>query len=160
VHQPRELVENTVRGLGHACLRDKPASMPTLRQQWRSGRAVARLGRAPPLTPLQPYRITAAAAVQQADSMPLALLTYPKFDPVLVHLGPFAIRWYALSYIAGILLGWLYARMLVANERYWGGPAPLTALDLDDFVLWVTLDIILGGRLGYVLFYNLDHFIN
>ena len=91
--------------------------------------------------------------------MPLSLLTFPKFDPVLVSFGPFAIRWYALAYIAGILLGWLYGRALIANERYWGGPAPLTVLDLDDFVLWVTLGIILGGRIGYVLFYNLDHFI-
>jgi phosphatidylglycerol---prolipoprotein diacylglyceryl transferase len=91
--------------------------------------------------------------------MPLSLLTYPKFDPVLISFGPFAIRWYALAYIAGILLGWLYARVIIANERYWGGPAPLAALDLDDFVLWVTLGVILGGRAGYVLFYNLDHFI-
>ncbi len=91
--------------------------------------------------------------------MPLALLTYPKFDPVLFSFGPFAIRWYALAYIAGILLGWLYARAIIINERFWGGPAPLTVLDYDDFVLWVTLGIILGGRTGYVLFYNLDHFI-
>jgi phosphatidylglycerol---prolipoprotein diacylglyceryl transferase len=91
--------------------------------------------------------------------MPVALLTYPKFDPVLFSFGPFAIRWYALAYIAGILLGWLYARAIIANERFWGGPAPLTVLDYDDFVLWVTLGIILGGRTGYVLFYNLDHFL-
>jgi phosphatidylglycerol:prolipoprotein diacylglycerol transferase len=91
--------------------------------------------------------------------MPLSLLTYPKFDPVLISFGPFAIRWYALAYIAGILLGWLYARAIIANERYWGGPAPLTVTDYDDFVLWVTLGIILGGRTGYVLFYNFDHFI-
>jgi phosphatidylglycerol:prolipoprotein diacylglycerol transferase len=91
--------------------------------------------------------------------MPLALLTYPKFDPVLISFGPFAIRWYALAYIAGILLGWLYARAVIAKDRFWGGPAPLTVLDYDDFVLWVTLGIILGGRTGYVLFYNLDHFI-
>ena len=91
--------------------------------------------------------------------MPLSLLTYPKFDPVLISLGPFAIRWYALAYIAGILLGWLYARRIIANQRYWGGPAPLTVADYDDFVLWVTLGIILGGRTGYVLFYNFDHFI-
>jgi phosphatidylglycerol:prolipoprotein diacylglycerol transferase len=91
--------------------------------------------------------------------MPLALLTYPKFDPVLYSFGPFAIRWYALAYIAGILLGWLYARAVIANQRNWGGPAPLTVLDYDDFVLWVTLGVILGGRTGYVLFYNLDHFI-
>ncbi|MEA2997226.1 MAG: phosphatidylglycerol---prolipoprotein diacylglyceryl transferase, partial [Alphaproteobacteria bacterium] len=68
-------------------------------------------------------------------------------------------RWYALSYICGILLGWLYARTIIANQRLWGGPAPFTAADLDDFLLWVTLGIILGGRTGYVLFYNFDFFI-
>jgi phosphatidylglycerol:prolipoprotein diacylglycerol transferase len=75
-----------------------------------------------------------------------------------VHLGPFAIRWYALAYIVGILLGWVYARALVRADRLWGGKAPITALDFDDFVLWVTLGIILGGRIGYVLFYNPAHF--
>ena len=87
------------------------------------------------------------------------VLPYPKFDPVLINFGPFAIRWYALAYICGILIGWLIARRLIANERLWGGPAPFTVLDFDDFVLWVTLGIILGGRTGYVLFYNLDHFL-
>ena len=91
--------------------------------------------------------------------MPTALIPFPSFDPVLVSIGPFAIRWYALAYICGILLGWLYARALIANERYWGGPAPMTVLDYDDFILWVTLGIILGGRAGYVLFYNLPHFL-
>ncbi len=91
--------------------------------------------------------------------MPLLLIPYPQFDPVLVHLGPFAIRWYALAYIAGILLGWLYARAIVRSPRLWGGPAPLTANDYDDFILWATLGIILGGRTGYVLFYNLPYFI-
>ena len=90
--------------------------------------------------------------------MPLLVIPFPAFDPVLVHLGPFAIRWYALAYIVGILLGWAYARMLVRADRLWGGKAPLTVLDFDDFVLWVTLGIILGGRLGYVLFYNPAHF--
>jgi len=90
--------------------------------------------------------------------MPLFVLPFPAFDPVLVTIGPFAIRWYALAYIFGILLGWLYARAIIRNERYWGGPAPLTVADFDDFVLWVTFGIILGGRLGYVLFYNPAHF--
>ena len=90
--------------------------------------------------------------------MPFLALQFPAFDPVLVTIGPFAIRWYALAYIAGILLGWLYARALIRAERLWGGPAPLTAVDFDDFVLWVTLGIILGGRAGYVLFYNPAHF--
>jgi phosphatidylglycerol:prolipoprotein diacylglycerol transferase len=68
--------------------------------------------------------------------------------------GPIAIRWYALAYIGGIVLGWLYARALIKNEKLWGGPAPITLPQMDDFILWVTLGIILGGRTGYVLFYN------
>ena len=57
---------------------------------------------------------------------PSLFLPFPAFDPVLVQIGPFAIRWYALAYIVGILLGWLYARALIRNERLWGGPAPMT----------------------------------
>jgi phosphatidylglycerol:prolipoprotein diacylglycerol transferase len=90
--------------------------------------------------------------------MPLFVLPFPTFDPVLVAIGPFAIRWYALAYIFGILLGWLYARAIIRAERSWGGAAPMNVLDFDDFILWVTLGIILGGRLGYVLFYNPAHF--
>ena len=89
---------------------------------------------------------------------PLLVLPFPMIDPVLVQLGPFAIRWYALAYIVGILLGWYYARRLIRSERLWGGPAPMTVTDFDDFVVWVTLGIILGGRIGYVLFYNPAHF--
>jgi len=90
--------------------------------------------------------------------MPFLALQFPNFDPVLVSIGPFAIRWYALAYIVGILLGWVYGRGLIRAERHWSGPAPLTELDFDDFILWVTLGIVLGGRTGYVLFYNLPHF--
>jgi len=90
--------------------------------------------------------------------MPLYALPFPVIDPVLISIGPFAIRWYALSYIAGILLGWMYARAIIRNERLWGGKPPLTVADFDDFVLWVTLGIIIGGRAGYVLFYNLPYF--
>ena len=90
--------------------------------------------------------------------MPWLLIPYPHIDPVLVHIGPLAIRWYALAYIFGILLGWAYARAVVRSERLWGGKPPLTVVDFDDFVLWVTLGIIIGGRVGYVLFYNLPVF--
>jgi phosphatidylglycerol:prolipoprotein diacylglycerol transferase len=92
--------------------------------------------------------------------MPLFVIPFPAFDPVLVHLGPLAIRWYALAYIFGILLGWAYARALIRNGALWGGKAPLTVADFDDFILWVTLGIILGGRIGYVLFYNLPYFVD
>ena len=90
--------------------------------------------------------------------MSLFVLPFPIIDPVLISIGPLAIRWYALAYIVGILLGWVYARALIRNERHWGGPAPMTVVDFDDFIVWVTLGIILGGRIGYVLFYNPAHF--
>jgi phosphatidylglycerol---prolipoprotein diacylglyceryl transferase len=96
--------------------------------------------------------------------MPLFVIPFPHLDPVLVHLGPLAIRWYALAYIVGILLGWVYARALIRSAALWGGNAsknlaPMTLAAFDDFVLWVTLGIILGGRIGYVLFYNFEHFV-
>ena len=86
--------------------------------------------------------------------MPWLLIPYPDIDPVLVHIGPLAIRWYALAYIFGILFGWAYARAIIRSTSLWGGKPPMTVEDFDDFILWVTLGIILGGRLGYVLFYN------
>jgi phosphatidylglycerol:prolipoprotein diacylglycerol transferase len=91
--------------------------------------------------------------------MPSLVIPFPEIDPVLVQIGPFALRWYALAYISGILLGWLLARAIIRNTRLWGGPAPLTVTQFDDFVLWCTLGVILGGRIGYVLFYNPEHFL-
>src|SRR3546814_9050738 len=79
---------------------------------------------------------------------------FPDIDPVAVQIGPLAIRWYALAYIAGILLGWWYVTHL---SRRWA--SPVTVEHLGDFVLWTTLGIVLGGRLGYVLFYNLDRYL-
>ena len=95
----------------------------------------------------------------EADLMlVLPVLPFPAIDPVLISIGPLAIRWYALAYIVGIIAGWFYARALIASKRLWGGPAPLTVVDFDDFVIWITLGIILGGRIGYVLFYNFGLF--
>jgi phosphatidylglycerol:prolipoprotein diacylglycerol transferase len=88
----------------------------------------------------------------------LPVLPFPAINPVLISIGPLAVRWYALAYIVGIIAGWFYARAIIVSQRLWGGPAPFTLVDFDDFVIWVTLGIILGGRAGYVLFYNLSHF--
>ncbi|MNK16510.1 Prolipoprotein diacylglyceryl transferase [compost metagenome] len=82
-------------------------------------------------------------------------MPFPEFDPVLIHLGPLPIRWYALAYVAGIVLGWWYASRLAKTERLWSpGKPPVTGPQLDDLVLWITLGVILGGRFGYALFYK------
>jgi phosphatidylglycerol:prolipoprotein diacylglycerol transferase len=91
--------------------------------------------------------------------MPFLTIAFPVFDPIAISIGPIAIRWYALGYIGGIVLGWIYARALIKNEKLWGRTAPITLLDMDDFILWVTVGIIVGGRTGYVLFYNLPFFM-
>lgn len=82
------------------------------------------------------------------------VIPYPAIDPVLVEFGPFAIRWYALAYVFGLLLGWRYARSL---SRKFTGVA--TADDFDDFLVWATLGVVLGGRLGYVLFYKPEYYL-
>jgi phosphatidylglycerol:prolipoprotein diacylglycerol transferase len=88
--------------------------------------------------------------------IPPAIFSLPPLRLGAFTLGPFAVRWYALAYIAGIVLGWRYAVGLARNPRVWGGGrAPATDLQIDDLVLWVTLGIIAGGRIGYILFYML-----
>ncbi len=91
--------------------------------------------------------------------MPILAIPFPTIDPIALSLGPVVIRWYALAYIVGIAAGWFYARRIIRSQAAWGGPAPMTTLDYDDFVLWVTIGIVLGGRAGYVLFYNPAHFL-
>src|SRR3712207_9048901 len=83
--------------------------------------------------------------------MPLLALPFPAIDPVAVAIGPFAVRWYALAYIAGLIGGWLYARRLVLSEGLWVGLKRPTTNDLDDLIVWVALGVVLGGRVGYVL---------
>jgi phosphatidylglycerol:prolipoprotein diacylglycerol transferase len=93
--------------------------------------------------------------------LPLFVLPFPAIDPVLISVGPLSIRWYALSYIVGIFIGWWYARTLAGNQRLWGpNGSPMKPADIDDFVVWATVGIILGGRLGFVLFYDLPHYID
>jgi phosphatidylglycerol:prolipoprotein diacylglycerol transferase len=83
------------------------------------------------------------------------VLRFPDIDPVLVQIGPFAIRWYALAYVAGILLGWRYVVGLTRNASLWARRGqPATEPQIDDLILWVTMGIIVGGRLGHVLFYT------
>jgi phosphatidylglycerol:prolipoprotein diacylglycerol transferase len=87
--------------------------------------------------------------------VPLLALPFPAIDPVLIQIGPFAIRWYALAYIFGLVLGWQYLRWLVRRPGW-----RLTPLDIDDLLLYVTLGVVLGGRLGYILFYRLEFYLS
>lgn len=82
------------------------------------------------------------------------VISYPQIDPVIVSIGPLAIRWYSMAYIAGILFAWWYIRRLTRLPN-----APMTAAHIDDLVTWGMLAIIIGGRMGYVLFYNLPVYL-
>lgn len=88
------------------------------------------------------------------------MFDFPMIDPIAIQIGPLAIRWYALAYLGGILLGWAYADRLARRAALWPqGKAPMNPEQVSDFVTWVTLGIILGGRLGYVVFYNAAYYL-
>ena len=81
------------------------------------------------------------------------------FDPVLIDLGIFQIRWYSLAYILGILIGWIYANKIIkltSNNKY--NFSQVTTKHFDDLIIYLIIGIIVGGRLGYVIFYNLDYY--
>ena len=87
-------------------------------------------------------------------------LVFPDFSPTIVSVGPFlgfgpfGLRWYALAYIASLVLGWRLVRRLAQSP-----PAVASPLQCDDFLTWATLGVVLGGRLGYVLFYQPAKFL-
>jgi phosphatidylglycerol:prolipoprotein diacylglycerol transferase len=85
--------------------------------------------------------------------MPLFAIPFPAVNPVAIGFGPVVIRWYALAYIVGLVLGWRYCLMLADRP-----PRLVTRRDIDDFLVWATLGVVLGGRVGFVLFYNLPYY--
>ncbi len=93
----------------------------------------------------------------------LAVLPFPMIDPVIFQIGPLAVRWYSLAYIFGLILGWRYILRLLpkyAKEtKRTSAPTkqlspPMSKEDVDDFLMWAVLGIVIGGRLGYILFYQ------
>jgi phosphatidylglycerol:prolipoprotein diacylglycerol transferase len=87
--------------------------------------------------------------------MPLFAIPFPAIDPVAIALGPFSIRWYALAYIVGLIIGWRYCLLLADRP-----PRLVARRDVDDFLVWATLGVVLGGRVGFVLFYNLPYYLD
>ncbi|NTE86938.1 prolipoprotein diacylglyceryl transferase [Agrobacterium rubi] len=83
-------------------------------------------------------------------------MPYPNIDPVAFNLGPLPIHWYGIAYVFGIMLGWYYARQLSLTDRLWPhDKSPITPVHLDDFIVWAAAGIVLGGRIGYILFYDM-----
>ena len=99
--------------------------------------------------------VSASRASNRNTMMPLFVMPFPAIDPVALNLGPISIKWYGLAYMAGLLLGWLYIRQLLARTRLWReNKPPMQPLQTDDLLIWTALGVVIGGRLGYVLFYK------
>jgi len=87
----------------------------------------------------------------------LLAIPYPKIDPTAFAIGPFAVRWYALAYVAGLVFAWWHVRQVVAARP--AGKRIMEPKDVDDLLFWATFGVVLGGRLGYVLFYKPGYYI-
>jgi phosphatidylglycerol:prolipoprotein diacylglycerol transferase len=92
--------------------------------------------------------------------MGLLAIPYPAIDPVALRIGPLAVKWYGLAYVAGLLLGRYYVKALLQQGRLWPSEKrPFTPDKVDDLLLFMTVGVLLGGRLGYVLFYQPQFFL-
>lgn len=93
--------------------------------------------------------------------LPVSALAFPNIDPVIFRIGPLAVHWYGLGYVVGIMFAWWYGKKLLRSHRLWTHNQPPMAPEaLDDFVIWAALGVVLGGRIGYVLFYNFSYYIS
>jgi phosphatidylglycerol:prolipoprotein diacylglycerol transferase len=97
------------------------------------------------------------AGQQTGPPMPFS---FPAIDPVAFSIGPLQIRWYALAYVVGLLGGWFYAKRLAAKAELWTPLRQPKPMDIDDLIVWVALGVVLGGRIGYVLFYNFGTYLS
>ncbi|WP_166268542.1 prolipoprotein diacylglyceryl transferase [Marinobacter caseinilyticus] len=82
------------------------------------------------------------------------MLRHPQFDPVALSLGPLKIHWYGLTYLVGFLVGWWLGRL--RTRKPW---SPITEIQMGDLLFYIALGVILGGRFGYVIFYNFEQFL-
>src|ERR1700748_1579457 len=90
--------------------------------------------------------------------MPTLVLPFPAINPILMQWGPLAIRWYALAYIAGLIAGWGLIRRIVADDAAWGGAARPSRDSIDDLLVYWAFGVVIGGRLGNVLFYDPSYY--
>ncbi|MGD1036635.1 MAG: prolipoprotein diacylglyceryl transferase [Roseiarcus sp.] len=92
--------------------------------------------------------------------MSTLVLPFPAINPILFQWGPLAIRWYALAYIAGLIAGWALIRRIVADDRLWGGAPRPSPDSIDDLLVYCAIGVIVGGRLGNVLFYDPRYYLS
>ena len=103
--------------------------------------------------PVEPLPRVGLSGQHKDGAMPLLTLPFPIIDPVALRLGPLAVKWYGLAYASGLLLGWQYVKRMLGDARLWpAGKAPFAVEKVDDMLLYMTLGVVLGGRIGYVLF--------
>ena len=89
-----------------------------------------------------------------------AAIPFPNISPNAIELGPINVKWYGLGYVAGLLFATWYMKRLVTNKAFWGRLQPtMTALQIDNMFIWFFLGVVGGGRIGYVLFYNLPKYL-
>jgi phosphatidylglycerol:prolipoprotein diacylglycerol transferase len=92
--------------------------------------------------------------------MGVLAIPFPEIDPVALWLGPLSVKWYGLAYMAGLLLGWLYVKRLLRQDRLWpGNKRPFAPDKADDLLLYMTIGVLVGGRLGNVLFYEPGYYL-
>ncbi len=92
--------------------------------------------------------------------MSFLAIPFPGLDPVAFSIGPLSVKWYGLAYMAGLLLGWLYIRKLLGTSGIWAKATPPFGIErVDDLLLYMTLGVIAGGRLGFVLFYEPGYYL-
>ena len=82
-------------------------------------------------------------------------IAFPEISPFVFSIGGFGLRWYSLAYLLGIIFAWLMAQKIVKSPNF-----KLNKEMIDDYIVWGTVGIILGGRIGYILFYNLDFYLD
>lgn len=93
--------------------------------------------------------------------MSVLAIPYPAIDPVALQIGPLAIKWYGLAYVAGLLLGWLYIKRLLATTGLWrDNKPPFAPAIADDLFVWVALGVVIGGRLGHILLYEPGYYFS
>ena len=92
--------------------------------------------------------------------MTIWAIPFPDIDPVAVQIGPIAIKWYGLAYLAGLLLGWLYIRRLLSQTKLWAAERPpFLPQKVDDLLIYMVAGVLIGGRLGFVLFYEPSYYL-